>query len=233
MKNWKKYFIMANLCFGVLYLAVILFAGSGILVNVFQFLGAFLIIALGIVGILETQNENIKNILFIMYGVSVLYHFIFGFFAHAAFLIAIVHAVFLSIYYANPDMPEKEQKEIQPVQAPQMSNEKRCPKCGGNDLNMQIFQENTGSTSVTHASSQYKEKGHGCLWWLLIGWWWWIVDLMLWIFAFFPRLILRIFSAPFKKKKYTGSSQSVTTTSNNIRYKTLCVCKTCGYSWKI
>jgi ribosomal protein L37E len=106
-----------------------------------------------------------------------------------------------------------------------------CPKCGSEDISRQVFQENKGSRTTTHTQSKYKEQGHGCLWWLTIGWWWWFVDLMLWIFAFFPRLILRLFAAPFKKKKYKGKSTSVSQTVNDISYRTICTCNKCGHTW--
>ena len=106
-----------------------------------------------------------------------------------------------------------------------------CPKCGSEDIAKQVFQENLGSKTVTNTTSRYKEQGHGCLWWLLIGWWWWAVDLFLWFFAFIPRLILRLFAAPFKKKKYKGKSTSVSETVNEIRYRTVCTCQRCGNTW--
>ena len=107
-----------------------------------------------------------------------------------------------------------------------------CPACAGTNVDTQIFQENLGSETVTHTKSKYKQKGHGCLWWLFIGWWWWIVDLLLWVFFFVPRLIIRLFAAPFKKKKYKGSSTSVAVSNNRISYKSICLCKDCGNSWE-
>lgn len=106
-----------------------------------------------------------------------------------------------------------------------------CPRCGSEDVTKQVFQENKGSTTVTETKSKYKERGHGCLWWLLIGWWWWMVDLCLWTFFFFPRLIIRLFAAPFKKKKYKGKSTSVSKTVNDISYRTICTCNKCGNTW--
>jgi hypothetical protein len=106
-----------------------------------------------------------------------------------------------------------------------------CPKCGSEDVTKQVFQENRGSRTITHTKSKYKEQGHGCLWWLLIGWWWWIVDLFLWIFFFVPRLIIRLFAAPFKRKKYKGKSTSVSETVNDIAYRTMCTCQKCGNTW--
>lgn len=102
-----------------------------------------------------------------------------------------------------------------------------CPKCGSSQIETKVFQENSGGTTVTETKSVYKQKGHGCLWWLFIGWWWWMVDLMLWIFLFIPRLICQL----CKKKKYKGKSTSVSQTTNDIKYKTVLVCKNCGNTW--
>ncbi len=106
-----------------------------------------------------------------------------------------------------------------------------CPKCGSENINTQIIQENRGSHTVTSTYSRYQQRGHGCLWWLFIGWWWWMVDLTLWL-VFFPiRLIWRLFSSPYKNKKYTGGSTSTSHTNNQIQYKKVCVCQNCGHNW--
>ena len=102
-----------------------------------------------------------------------------------------------------------------------------CPKCNSNDVTVQTFQEDLGTVTTSHTASKYREKGHGCLWWLTIGWWWWIVDLCLWVFMFIPRLILQL----FKKKKYVGSSSTVSSTVRNVKYRTVCTCQNCGHSW--
>lgn len=102
-----------------------------------------------------------------------------------------------------------------------------CPKCGSNSIEMQIMQENQGSTTKSVSKTKYKEKRHGCLWWLCIGWWWWMIDLFIWIFAFIPRVLLHI----GRKKKYTGTTKSVSKTKNAITYKTVCICKDCGNNW--
>ena len=98
-----------------------------------------------------------------------------------------------------------------------------CPKCHRNHVISQTFQENRGS--VTRTRSKYREKGHGCLWWLLIGSWWWIVDLFLWVFLFVPRALLHI----RRRKTYVGNSRSVT--RNEIRYRTVYTCQDCGHTW--
>ncbi len=45
-----------------------------------------------------------------------------------------------------------------------------CPKCGSENVDVNVQQENNGSTTISKTKSKYKEKGHGCLWWLLVGW---------------------------------------------------------------
>lgn len=104
-----------------------------------------------------------------------------------------------------------------------------CPNCGSENVTVQVVQENSGSITTTKTKSKYKEAGHGCLWWLLIGWWWWIVDLFLWIFAFFPRFLVQL----FKKKKYKGTSTSTAVTTNSVSYKTICLCQDCGNRWEV
>ena len=107
-----------------------------------------------------------------------------------------------------------------------------CPKCGSDNVNVNTFQEDHGAVTTSRTESKYKEKGHGCLWWLLIGWWWWIVDLFTWIFLFIPRLILRLFASPFRKNNYKGTSSTVSNTVRNITYKTICTCQNCGHRWE-
>ena len=103
-----------------------------------------------------------------------------------------------------------------------------CPKCGSWNIDVSIHQENSGSKTLTTTKSKYKEVGHGCLWWLCIGWWWWIVDLFLWILLFFPRLAMQL----FKKKKYEGLSNATSETKNKFTYRSICLCKDCGYHWE-
>lgn len=107
-----------------------------------------------------------------------------------------------------------------------------CPVCQSSNVLIQTIQENQGSVSTSITKSKYKSGGHGLIWWLCIGWWWWIVDLFLWIFMFLPRLILRLFAAPFKRKKTKGKSKTIETTTNKIVYKTICTCQTCGNTWE-
>lgn len=108
-----------------------------------------------------------------------------------------------------------------------MAEQLQCPKCGGTHIEMQVVQEDHGSVTTTKTKSKYKEKRHGLLWWGFIGWWWWIIDLFLWIFAFFPRVLLHI----GRRKKYKGESTSKTITKNNIKYRRMFTCQDCGHFW--
>lgn len=103
----------------------------------------------------------------------------------------------------------------------------RCPKCGSENVTVQVFQEEAGTTTISKTRSKYKEKRHGCLWWLLIGWWWWIIDLLLWIFLFPVKLI----QAVTRKRKYKGKSTTVSQSTNELKYRTMCICGNCGHSW--
>jgi len=102
-----------------------------------------------------------------------------------------------------------------------------CPKCKSENVSVQTFQEQKGSSTVTRTRSKYREKRHGLLWWLCIGWWWWMVDIFLWIILFPVKLIQAI----TRKKKYVGKSKSTTSTRNKIRYQTVCTCQSCGHTW--
>lgn len=112
-------------------------------------------------------------------------------------------------------------------QRPQNTPGMHCPNCGSSNIDMQVYQENTGSSTVSKTTSMYRQKGHGCLWWLLIGWWWWVIDLLLWLLIFPVRLIAQL----TKKKKYVGDSTSVSSTTNTVQYRTVCLCKNCAHRW--
>jgi len=102
-----------------------------------------------------------------------------------------------------------------------------CPNCGSDDISIETFQENLGTSTVSKQKFKFKQKGHGFLWWLLIGWWWWMIDLMLWV-CFFPfRLLVQI----FKKKKYKGKATTVSQSVNEVVYKKVFTCRSCGNSW--
>ena len=103
-----------------------------------------------------------------------------------------------------------------------------CPKCGSNNIDIQLHQEETGSQTTTKTKSKYKETGHGLIWWICIGSWWWIIDLTLWI-CFFP---IKLVTSLTKKKKYKGQSTSVASTTKTVSYKSICLCKNCGYNWE-
>lgn len=104
-----------------------------------------------------------------------------------------------------------------------------CPACGSDDITVQTFQENLGTTTVSNEKFKFKQAGHGCLWWLFIGWWWWIIDLFLWMFLFIPRLLIQI----FKRKKYKGKATTVSQSVNSVAYKKMFTCQNCGESWSV
>ncbi len=128
--------------------------------------------------------------------------------------------------YQQPSYPYQQPNRY-PQSAPYQQPAITCPQCGAPNISFQMFQENAGTTTVSRTKSKYKEKGHGCLWWLLIGWWWWIIDLLLWIFVFPIRAIVAL----TKKKKYKGKSTTVSQSINQVSYKTMCLCGNCGYTW--
>lgn len=102
-----------------------------------------------------------------------------------------------------------------------------CPNCGSDDVSIDTFQENLGTTTVSNQKFKIKQKGHGFLWWLFIGWWWWIIDLLLWIFLFPFRLLVQL----FKKKKYKGKATTISQSVNEVVYKKVYTCRSCGNSW--
>ena len=104
-----------------------------------------------------------------------------------------------------------------------------CPRCQNSNVSIQVVQENMGSKTITKARSKTKQKKHGFFWWFFIGWWWWIIDLFLWIFIFPFRFAYGV----LKKKKYTTSSKSVSSTKNRIRYRKICTCQECGKTWEL
>lgn len=78
-----------------------------------------------------------------------------------------------------------------------------CPKCGSENVNVQVIQE-----------TQLVDKHHGVIWWIFIGWWWLFFK---WIFLTVPALIVKIFVP--KKQKLKQKTRSV------------CVCQNCGNRW--
>ena len=72
-----------------------------------------------------------------------------------------------------------------------------------------------GSSNVTvQAVSEIKKKRKGVLYWLFIGWW---LEMIMWLFLTLPWLIIKI----FKPKAY------------KYKMKTMAVCQSCGYSWRV
>ena len=113
-----------------------------------------------------------------------------------------------------------------------MQSSIHCPRCGSGNVQVTTMQENRGTTTISRTKTKSRKQGHGLFWWMFIGWWWWIVDLCLWIFAFIPRLILRLFAKGWKRDKRIEKSKTIERSSNDIRYVTICTCQNCGNSWK-
>lgn len=127
------------------------------------------------------------------------------------------------------NQPARQAPQEQPSQPVERRQKKSlvCPNCSSDDIAIETFQENLGTTTVSNQKFKFKQTGHGIIWWLLIGWWWWIFDLMLWL-CFFPfRLVAQL----FKKKKYKGKATTVSQSVNEVVYKKMFTCRACGHSW--
>ena len=102
----------------------------------------------------------------------------------------------------------------------------KCPQCGSEHVESQLFQEDLGSSTVSKTKSSSKQGGHGVLYWIFLGWWIWLPKLLLWIVAFIPMAILKA----LRKKKTKGKSTTTETTVRNLQYKTVYTCKDCGHT---
>ena len=98
-----------------------------------------------------------------------------------------------------------------------------CVKCGSENVESQLFQEDLGTSTVT--KTRTKQIGHGVLYWIFLGWWIWIFKLVFWIVAFIPMAILK---ALRKKRMKTTTVES---TIRHIQYRTVYTCKNCGNVW--
>ena len=78
-----------------------------------------------------------------------------------------------------------------------------CPKCGSNNVNVQVVSE-----------SQLVTKLPGIFWWLLIGWWWIFIK---WLVFTIPALLAAIF---------IGKRKKIKTVTKKVN-----VCQNCGHSW--
>lgn len=105
----------------------------------------------------------------------------------------------------------------------------RCEKCGSENVESQLFQEDLGTSTISKTKSKTKQQGHGVLYWILLGWWIWLPKLILWIVAFIPMAILKA----LRKKKSKTSSTTVESTVRNLQYKTVYTCKNCGNVWSV
>lgn len=80
-----------------------------------------------------------------------------------------------------------------------------CPKCGSDNVNVQMVTE-----------TKLKNKGKGCLYWIFIGWW---LEILLWVFLMIPRLLIALFMP--KNKQIIN------------KHKSIAVCQNCGKNWEI
>ncbi len=80
-----------------------------------------------------------------------------------------------------------------------------CPKCLSKIIRGNTYQDTANSFNLSSTFKTSNQKSHGCLWWLTIGWWWELTKLSAKITFFFPRMILKLLSAPFKEKSQTES----------------------------
>lgn len=79
-----------------------------------------------------------------------------------------------------------------------------CPKCKSENVNIQMVSE-----------TKLKKKHHGILYWCCFGW---LLDMMLWICLFIPRLLVAI----FRPKRY----------KTKTKHHSEAVCQSCGNHWK-
>lgn len=99
----------------------------------------------------------------------------------------------------------------------------RCVRCGSENVESQLFQEDLGTSTMTRTST--RQIGHGVLYWVFLGWWIWIIKLVLWIIAFIPMAILKL----LRKRRYRTTT--VESTVRNIQYRTVYTCRACGNVW--
>ena len=106
-----------------------------------------------------------------------------------------------------------------------------CPKCCSSDLRVNTYQDTARSISVSSRSGETNKQNHSCIWWITCGWWWELTKFTARVTFFFPRLILRLISAPFKNNKQPEKSSSIRSSIYNPKYITAYTCKKCGYRW--
>ena len=106
-----------------------------------------------------------------------------------------------------------------------------CPKCGSENVDVQLFQETKGKTTKTKTKTRaVTQRGHGCLWWLFIGWWWWLIDLFIWCVAFIPRLVIQLLKG--RKGRTRSTTRTISKEKVHTTYRSMCVCRECGHHWE-
>ena len=110
-----------------------------------------------------------------------------------------------------------------------------CPKCFSKDIRVNTYQDTAGSITIptSSRSTASGKQTHGCLWWLTVGWWWEITKLATKVTFFFPRMIFRLISSPFKKKTQADNTTSHRSPVYSPKYVTVYTCNKCRHRWKM
>lgn len=85
----------------------------------------------------------------------------------------------------------------------------QCPKCGSENVNVQVVNETTTKLVTKH---------HSIFWWIFVGWWWLAIK---WIFLTVPAIIVKL----FRPKRYK--------TKTKHEKVSMCVCQSCGHTWEV
>lgn len=96
----------------------------------------------------------------------------------------------------------------------------KCPRCKSEFVNFQ--RESTGNIGggTNRVVIQQAKKSKGCLYWIAIGWWW---VPMYW-------LMIGWWWRPLFGGKTRGG---LNIHANKTLNRTMAVCQSCGYSWKV
>lgn len=98
--------------------------------------------------------------------------------------------------------------------------ERKCPKCGGQNLTYQREQVGGIGASTNRVVIQKQKKSKGCMYWLLIGFW---LEPMYWLFiGWWWKLLFG-----------GGNRGGLNFNANKITNQTVAICQSCGYTWKI
>lgn len=90
------------------------------------------------------------------------------------------------------------------------NNKITCPNCGSDNIHFEMV------------SNTFSKKRGKSIWWRIFYWlcFGWLIDLMIWFFAFVPRLVYKLFK-PRKSDKV------------KTKVEKYMICNNCGYSERI